>query len=114
MRGSIVSNTGPIIALALVDRLDILQSLFEAVTIPEEVHKELLEGGSAGRGLVPYQKADWLKVHPLSSPLDPLLMTVLDFGEASVIQLARETKESGLCSYRRTESAEGRPRHLQP
>lgn len=92
MKGRLVSNTGPIIALALLDRLDILQSLFETVTISKEVHKELLEGGPSGRGLVPYQKASWIKVHPLSSSIDTLLMTVLDTGEASVIQLAGETK----------------------
>ena len=92
MKGRLVSNTGPIIALALIDRLDTLQSLFETVTISEEVHKELLEGGPSGHGLVSFQKAYWIKVRTLSSSIDPLLMTVLDTGEASIIQLARETK----------------------
>ena len=92
MKGCLVSNTGPIIALALIDRLDVLQSIFQTITIPEEVHRELLEGGPSGHGLVRYQKAFWIKVQPLSSSIDPLLMTVLDTGEASVVQLARETK----------------------
>jgi hypothetical protein len=92
MSHSLVSNTGPVIALALIDRLDILQSLFESVIISEDVHKELIEGGSSGRGLLCYQKASWIQVHPLVSPADPLLTTVLDRGEASVIQLALETK----------------------
>jgi predicted nucleic acid-binding protein len=92
MKGSLVSNTGPLIALALIDRLDVLQALFEAVSISEEVHKELLEGGPSGQGLIQLQKASWIKVQRISSPIDPLLMTVLATGEASVIQLARETK----------------------
>jgi uncharacterized protein len=92
MTGHLVSNTGPIIALALIERLDILHALFETVTISEEVHKELLEGGPSGHGLISLQKASWIKVQPLSSPIDPLLMTVLDTGEASVLQLAREIK----------------------
>ena len=92
MRGSLVSDTGPIIALAIIGRLDILQSIFESVIISEDVHKELLEGGPSGHGLVPYQEAKCLKVQPLFSPIDPLLGNVLDTGEASVIQLARETK----------------------
>jgi predicted nucleic acid-binding protein len=44
MTGRLVSNTGPVIALALIDRLDILQKLFQQVSIPDAVHKELLEG----------------------------------------------------------------------
>jgi uncharacterized protein len=92
MKGRLVANTGPVIALALIDRLDILRSLFQSVSISEEVHKELLEGGSSGHGLISLQKASWIKVQPLSSPIDPLLMTVIDNGEASVVQLALETK----------------------
>jgi uncharacterized protein len=92
MKGSLVSDMGPIIALALIDRLDILQSLFESVIISEEVHKELLEGGFSGHGLIPYHEAKYLKVQPVSFPIDPLLVNVLDTGEATVIQLARETK----------------------
>ena len=91
MSRSLVSNTGPIIALSLIDRLDILQSLFESVIISEDVHKELIEGGPSGRGLLTYQKGSWIKVYPLASPIDPLLTAVLDSGETSVIQLARET-----------------------
>jgi uncharacterized protein len=90
MKGRLVANTGPVIALALIDRLDILRSLFQSVSISEEVHKELLEGGSSGHGLISLQKASWIKVQPLSSPIDPLLMTVIDNGEASVVQLALE------------------------
>lgn len=90
MTGHIVSNTGPIIALTLIDRLDILNSLFQIVTVSDMVHKELLAGGASGYGLVAYQKASWIKVQAMSTAIDPLLRTVLDLGEASVIQLARE------------------------
>jgi len=80
------------VALALIDRLDVFHALFESVCISEEVHKELLEGGPSGQGLIPLQKASWIKVQRISSSIDPLLMTVLDTGEASVMQLAREIK----------------------
>ncbi len=92
MTGRIVSNTGPLIALALIDRLDILQTLFQQVIIPDAVHRELLEGGGSGHGLPSYKKANWIQVLSLSGTLDPLLQTVLDLGEASVIQLARDQK----------------------
>jgi len=43
---TVVSNTGPLIALAKANRLDLLEALFGHVQIPSEVHRELL----AGRG----------------------------------------------------------------
>ena len=56
-RREIISNTGPLIALASIDRLDILNNLFEKVVVPEAVHDELLEGGPAQAGISSYQQA---------------------------------------------------------
>jgi predicted nucleic acid-binding protein len=39
---NVISNTGPIIAFAKLDRLDILVSLFSTVLIPPMVHRELM------------------------------------------------------------------------
>ena len=39
---NVISNTGPIIALAKLDRLDILVSLFSKVLIPPMVNRELM------------------------------------------------------------------------
>lgn len=90
MNEKVICNTGPIIALSMIDRLDILRNLFEFIAVPEAVHKEILEGGAANTGLTNYRKAAWIKVMSLSNPVDPLLRTALDVGEASVIGLARE------------------------
>jgi len=90
MKGSLVSNTGPLIALMMIDRLDILRGLFQKIIIPEEVHKELLQGEVAGVGLSSYKKASWIQIQTIHNPHDPLIKTVLDVGEASVILLSRE------------------------
>lgn len=45
MNGILVCNTGPLIALSLIDRIDLLRSLFEVVIIPEAVHLEILAEG---------------------------------------------------------------------
>ncbi|MBW1692031.1 MAG: DUF3368 domain-containing protein [Deltaproteobacteria bacterium] len=90
MNGKVICNTGPIVALSMIDRIDILRHLFELVAIPEAVHKEILEGGPINAGLLNYRKAEWIKVVTLSKPVDPLLRTSLDSGEAAVIGLARE------------------------
>jgi len=90
MNGKVICNTGPIVALSMIDRIDILRDLFELVTVPEAVHMEILEGGTTNAGLAGYRKVNWVKVGTLSKPVDPLLRTSLDFGEAAVIELARE------------------------
>ena len=85
-----ICNTGPLIALSIIDRIDVLRHLFELVAVPEAVHKEVLEGGIAGVGLANYRKVSWIKVVRPAITLDPLLTTSLDSGEAAVIGLARE------------------------
>ncbi|MCK5509842.1 MAG: DUF3368 domain-containing protein [Desulfobacterales bacterium] len=90
MNGKMICNTGPLIALSMIDRIDILRHLFKLIAVPEAVHKEILEGGITNAGLANYRKIKWIKVKILSSPADPLLETSLDSGEAAVIELARE------------------------
>ena len=65
MNGSLISNTGPIIAIMLIEQLDILRNLFQKVFVPEAVHKELLLGENAGIGLTSYKQAPWIQIHSL-------------------------------------------------
>jgi len=90
MNGKAICNTGPLVALSMIDRIDVLRHLFKLVAVPEAVHMEILEGGTTGAGLANYRKVKWIKVMKSSNPLDPLLKTSLDIGEAAVIGLARE------------------------
>ena len=61
MNSRVICNTGPLIALSVIDRIDILHHLFKHVAVPEEVHKEILEGGAENSGLVNYRKVRWIK-----------------------------------------------------
>ncbi len=92
MKGRIVCNTGPLIALTIVNKLDLLRLLFTEIAVPETVHQEILQGGSCSAGLSAYNQASWIEVKSLKGPFDPLLDSILDAGEASVIQLARESQ----------------------
>ena len=65
MRGRLVSNTGPIIALGSIDCLDILKRIFEEVILSETVHDEIMQGGKDFTGLRSYRKAAWIKVQSL-------------------------------------------------
>ncbi|MBW1752097.1 MAG: DUF3368 domain-containing protein [Deltaproteobacteria bacterium] len=94
MNGTVVCNTGALVALSMIDRIDILRHLFKLVVVPEEVHSEILEGGATSAGLANYRKVKWIKVMTISKPVDPLLKTSLDDGEAAVIGLARELSVS--------------------
>jgi uncharacterized protein len=84
------TRTGPVIALSSIDHLEILKRLFEEVILPETVHNEIMQGGKDFAGLGCYRKAGWIKVQSPATPIEPLLGTLLDKGEASVIHLARE------------------------
>jgi hypothetical protein len=68
MRGRLVSNTGPIIALSAIDHLEILKRIFEEVIVPETVHNEIMQGGKDFSGLGFYRKAIWIKVQSLTNP----------------------------------------------
>lgn len=85
----LVSNTGPLIALNAIDALELLPQLYGRVVIPEEVRKEL---NAAPHGVMRFPFAEtmsWLEVQQSLIPIDPLLTTILDTGEAAVIHLAR-------------------------
>lgn len=45
----LVADTGPLLALGMIDRLDLLPRLFSAVYIPTEVRRELERGASKYR-----------------------------------------------------------------
>ncbi len=90
LTNAIVSNTGPIIALAKVEILHLLPTLFERVLVPESVYREVLAGGEDNRAFLDACKAGSLRTMAVSFPIDPLLIKLLDQGEASVILVARE------------------------
>lgn len=97
LKGRIVSNTGPIIALMIIGRLGILKEIFDEVVIPYEVHQELMKGKSVKDFVNPmritvYEEEKWIKVQKLQTSLNPALRGILDVGEASVIQLASDVK----------------------
>jgi len=86
----VVVNTTPIIALALIGQLDLLQHLYGEVLIPPTVQAEVLAGGSVGVGVAELQKADWVRTVHLQDPRRADLLSDLDRGEAEVIALAQE------------------------
>lgn len=85
----IVCNSGPLIALGILGKVDILKSLFDEVLAPVAVQKEIAQGGLKFSGLEDFQQARWLRI-AAPKQNDELLAALLDTGEAAVIALARE------------------------
>lgn len=89
----IVSNTSPILNLAIVGQLDLVCQQFSQVQIPLAVLNELKTdeerpGSPAIRDAI---AAGWLQVRPTSDTrLVQLLKQTLDSGEAEAISLALE------------------------
>jgi predicted nucleic acid-binding protein len=84
----IVANTTPIISLASIGRLDILEKLFGNVMIPEAVYQEIKAKPGYG-----YEQVDgaFIEVRAIQGFLyKDFLLTQLDSGEAETIILAKE------------------------
>ncbi|MTW19751.1 DUF3368 domain-containing protein [Allochromatium palmeri] len=84
-----VINAGPLVALSLIGRLDLLEAVFSEFWIPEVVFQEVVVAGVGRPGSLSLAESRW-RTHVRSAPEpDPLLVVELDPGEASVITLAR-------------------------
>ena len=94
MAERLVVNTGPLIALAKGDALDVIGQLPFDFVCPQAVRDELDQGARLGH---PDVHATWLTVVPLGRPLDRVAAAVLDIGEAAVIQLALDEGISRVC-----------------
>ncbi|MCP4426269.1 MAG: DUF3368 domain-containing protein [Chloroflexi bacterium] len=86
----VISNTTPIISLALIGQLNLLEALYGEIVVPTAVASEILAGGQARIGMQEFQHAPWFKHVPLIDPRRADLLVDLDRGEAEVIALAQE------------------------
>jgi predicted nucleic acid-binding protein len=86
----VVVNATPIIALALVGRLNLLQLLYDEVIVPPAVRDEVLAGGPGAVGTAQMRQATWIRTVALQDPQRADLLSDLDRGEAEVLSLAQE------------------------
>ena len=85
----IVANTTPIISLASIGRLDLLEKLFGKIIIAQAVYDEI----KAKRHYAYYEidKADFIEIRQIQGYLyKDFLLKELDLGEAETIILAKE------------------------
>ncbi|MCB1919538.1 MAG: DUF3368 domain-containing protein [Candidatus Competibacteraceae bacterium] len=84
-----VINTGPLVALSLLKKLDVLPALFREFWIPAPVYAEVVTAGLGRPGAMDLSAPQWMAHIRRAPDSDPLLVAELDSGEASVIALAR-------------------------
>lgn len=85
--GEVVSNTGPLIALASINQFKLLQKLFGNVHIPLAVRAEILDKDTVNA----INSSVWIKILPAQDKITiQLLKNELDAGESEAIVLARE------------------------
>lgn len=87
---SVVSNTGPLIALAKTDRLALLRQLFGEVLIPVVVQRELLGKSGTEAGRLDTALSDFVHVADLDHYAPEIMVATLglDAGERDAVALA--------------------------
>ena len=91
----VVSNTSPILNLAIIDRLSLIREQFTTVIIPKGVLEELRVGENlpGSKKILEALDAKWLQVEEVQdSAMLRILKRELDSGEAEAITLALETR----------------------
>ncbi len=87
----VVSNATPLIALAKIKRLGLLQELFGTILIPQAVYEEVVTHAMGRPGSTEIHEADWIHTRAVAERTDvDYLRTDLDPGEAEAIVLAQE------------------------
>jgi predicted nucleic acid-binding protein len=88
----VVSNTTPLIGLAVIGRFDLLRQLFGEIHVAEAVHDEaVIAGREEGGAKREVSTAGWIHVVHVQDRLAvDVLLDELDAGEAESIVLARE------------------------
>ncbi|WP_373530532.1 DUF3368 domain-containing protein [Nostoc sp.] len=91
----VVSNTSPILNLAIINQLILLQQQFGEILIPNAVLDELKinEERPGSQGIREAISAGWIQSREVANePLAQLLKQTLDQGESEAIALAVELK----------------------
>jgi uncharacterized protein len=87
----VVSDTSPIINLAVIGRLDILPALFGKIVVPLKVFEEITVQGADMPGADEVRKSSWVEVRKCSNTtFIQALQFQVDAGEAEAIALALE------------------------
>ena len=87
---TIVTNTGPLVILAKIDQLGLLQQMFRSIAIPPAVHRELLAKSGPEVSRLDAALKQFIEIvgEPEFPPAVKIVIEHLDAGEQQAIALA--------------------------
>jgi len=95
---SIVVNSTPLISLAILGQLDLLQLIFGDVIVPRAVYDEVVTRGDGKPGHKNLTAVDWFQIEEVGhQELKQSIMVELDEGEAEVICTAKDRGVRRVC-----------------
>ncbi len=77
---SVVSNTGPLVALAKADLLHLLKALFGSIEIPQSVHRELFAKAGEEAERLDAALGDFIVVSDSPTPTAEVLKVIHGLG----------------------------------
>jgi predicted nucleic acid-binding protein len=90
----VVADSSPLIALARIEQLGLLPSLYERVTVPEAVWQEVTRGASEQRaGAADVQRAAWIDVQRVDPRDIEAHALLVDRGEAEAMALLAQAHD---------------------
>lgn len=94
----VIADAGPLIALSRIGKLDLLEQIFQQVTITNTVRDEVLDNDHCkGKAAVLEAiSAGWINVQNIDMTGWKTINTGVDAGEASAIYLARQALDNTL------------------
>jgi len=94
IKRAIIADSGPLISLAIINHLELLQQLYQQVLVPPAVWHEVTVKGKGMSGASAVANLSWLEIRkPEPQVLQPLSILV-DPGEAEAIALAQSIEDS--------------------
>ncbi len=90
----IIADSSPLIALALIEQLELLPQLYHRVLIPPAVWDEVTERGIGLPGAQAVSQCSWLEIQPPESAKLEVLRILVDRGEAEALALAQTWPDS--------------------
>ena len=87
----VVSNTSPIVNLAAVGQLQLLQQLYDKISIPQAVHHEIVVVGVGQPGASEVRSSNWIETLQVQNrAMAASLQLKVDVGEAEAVARAAE------------------------
>lgn len=92
---TLVSNTGPLVALSAINHLPLLRDLFLSIHVAEQVRQEITFTSQKPAALL-FKENPWIIIHDNPTMPDNWLAHSLDAGEAMTIALTMNLKADAI------------------